>query len=120
WNREGQGLRITILPPLWRTWWAYTLYCAVLALLVAGWIYSQKRKVAAERHKVEQERAVVKALKEADRRKDEILANTSHELRTPLNGMIGLAQTLMDGISGPVNESARWNLQLIVSSGRRL
>jgi two-component system sensor histidine kinase ChiS len=120
WNREGQGLRITILPPLWRTWWAYTLYCAVLALLVAGWIYSQKRKVAAERHKVEQERAVVKALKEADRRKDEILANTSHELRTPLNGMIGLAQTLMDGISGPVNESARWNLQLIVTSGRRL
>jgi diguanylate cyclase (GGDEF)-like protein len=41
-------------------------------------------------------------------------------LRTPLNGIIGLAQSLMDGISGPVNDSARRNLHLIVTSGRRL
>ena len=120
WNQDGRRIRITVLPPLWRTWWAYTLYCIALALLVGWFIYTQKMKVAYERQKVEHERAVVKKLKEVDRLKDEFLANTSHELRTPLNGIIGLAQSLMDGISGPVNESARRNLHLIVTSGRRL
>lgn len=120
WNHEGRRVRITVLPPLWRTWWAYTLYCAALALLVGWFIYTQKMKVAFERQKVEQQRALVKKLKEVDRLKDEFLANTSHELRTPLNGIIGLAQSLMDGISGPLNESARRNLHLIVTSGRRL
>ncbi|MBU2643408.1 response regulator [bacterium] len=52
--------------------------------------------------------------------KDEFLSNTSHELRTPLNGIIGLAQSLMDGIGGKMSESALKNLSLIVSSGRRL
>ena len=120
WNNQGQRLRITVLPPLWRTWWAYTLYCVALALLLGWFIYTQKMKVTYERRKVEQERALVQSLKDVDRLKDEFLANTSHELRTPLNGIIGLAQSLLDGISGPVNESARKNLDLIVSSGRRL
>jgi two-component system sensor histidine kinase ChiS len=120
WNNQGQRLRITVLPPLWRTWWAYTLYCAAFILLLGWFIYLQKRKVACERRKVEQEREVVQSLRDMDRLKDEFLANTSHELRTPLNGIIGLAQSLQDGISGPMNESARKNLDLIVSSGRRL
>lgn len=120
WNDAGRKIRITVLPPVWRTWWAYTLYCVGLALLVGWFIYTQKMKVAYARQKVEQERAVVKKLKEVDRLKDEFLANTSHELRTPLNGIIGLAQSLVDGISGPMNDSARKNLHLIVTSGRRL
>jgi len=32
--------------------------------------------------------------------KDEFQANTSHELRTPLNGIIGLTESLMDGVAG--------------------
>ena len=55
-----------------------------------------------------------------DRLKDEFLSNTSHELRTPLSGIIGIADSLVDGVAGPVNESMRFNLALIVSSGRRL
>lgn len=31
---EGQTITITIASPLWRTWWAYCLYAAVLALLL--------------------------------------------------------------------------------------
>lgn len=120
WNLEGRRLRITVLPPLWRTWWAYTLYAAGLLLVMAWFIYSQKRKVAHERQLLEQERERVRALRELDRRKDEFLASTSHELRTPLNGVLGLAQALLDGISGPLTESARRHLDLIVTSGRRL
>ncbi|MEQ9001178.1 MAG: SpoIIE family protein phosphatase [Coleofasciculus sp. B1-GNL1-01] len=59
-------------------------------------------------------------LQRLDQLKDEFLANTSHELRTPLNGIIGIAESLMDGVTGDLPETTRNNLAMIVSSGRRL
>ncbi|NBD23172.1 ATP-binding protein [Paenibacillus glycinis] len=55
-----------------------------------------------------------------DKLKDEFLAQTSHELRTPLHGMIGLSESLIDGVAGPLPRQAIDNLQLVVASGRRL
>ncbi len=55
-----------------------------------------------------------------DELKDEFLANTSHELRTPLNGIIGIAESLLDGAAGPVSEAMRRNLNMIAASGMRL
>ncbi|MGK7900347.1 MAG: ATP-binding protein [Hormoscilla sp.] len=52
--------------------------------------------------------------------KDEFLANTSHELRTPLNGMIGIAESMLDGAAGPVSELQKRNLLMIAQSGGRL
>ncbi len=59
-------------------------------------------------------------LQELDQLKDEFLANTSHELRTPLNGIIGISESLIDGVAGKLPEHAITNLSLIASSGRRL
>jgi len=59
-------------------------------------------------------------LQQLDKLKDEFLANTSHELRTPLNGIIGIADSLIDGAAGELPEKAIANLAMIVSSGRRL
>ncbi len=55
-----------------------------------------------------------------DKLKDEFLSNTSHELRTPLSGIIGIAESLNAGIAGKLSLSARENIDLIISSGRRL
>ncbi|MBD2387432.1 response regulator [Cylindrospermum sp. FACHB-282] len=60
------------------------------------------------------------ALEATDKLKDEFLANTSHELRTPLNGIIGIAESLIDGVTGKLPATTISNLAMIASSGRRL
>ncbi|MDR0521825.1 MAG: response regulator [Planctomycetaceae bacterium] len=52
--------------------------------------------------------------------KDEFLANTSHELRTPLNGIIGIAESMIDGAAGPLTDEQKYNLALVSNSGKRL
>lgn len=59
-------------------------------------------------------------LQRLDQLKDEFLANTSHELRTPLNGMIGIAESMIDGAAGDVSELQKRNLLMIAQSGLRL
>ncbi|MBN8833291.1 MAG: hypothetical protein ABS68_01825 [Niastella sp. SCN 39-18] len=68
---------------------------------------------------IEIERKNIKLTK-LDVLKDQFLANTSHELRTPLNGIIGIAESLIDGASGPLKPSMVNNLDMIVNSGKRL
>ncbi|GEM_PF-3201957 len=80
----------------------------------------QQEALERERKKLEQERLVTEQLRKIDKLKDEFLANTSHELRTPLNGVIGLAESLLDGVAGKLPEKANADLAMIVASSKRL
>ncbi|CAM2069541.1 Response regulator [Sulfidibacter corallicola] len=120
WEEPGVRIEIKLLPPPWRTWWAYSIYSLFLAGLAGAYTRFQANKLKRERQIAERERLVAKRLRQLDKLKDEFLANTSHELRTPLNGIIGLAESLIDGVTGQLPKTTTYNLHMIVSSGRRL
>ena len=73
-----------------------------------------------KQEELEHERLITERLQRIDTLKDAFLANTSYELRTPLSGIIGLAESLIDGAAGELPQAARQNLGIIVSSGKRL
>jgi len=59
-------------------------------------------------------------LEAMDTMKNDFLATVSHELRTPLNGIIGIAESMVDGRSGMLSLESRFNLGLVIASARRL
>lgn len=120
WSDKRARLTIHVSPPLWRTWWAYVIYALLGALVVFWFLRIQRLRLRYEQQQVEQERSLVRRLQQIDKLKDEFLANTSHELRTPLNGIIGLAESLLDGASGQLPAQAQYSLRLIAASGQRL
>lgn len=113
WGEEETTLELRVLPPLWKTWWAFALYAVALVSAIVGYDRWQERRL-------ERERQVSQQLREVDRLKNEFLANTSHELRTPLFGITGLAESLLDGVHGELPQPVREDLTMMVASGRRL
>lgn len=61
-----------------------------------------------------------RALVKLDREKGNFLANTSHELRTPLHGIMGIAEAMLEGVDGPLNEKLAYHIKLIHQSGKSL
>lgn len=60
------------------------------------------------------------AAEEANRCKNELLANMNHELRTPLNSVIGYSDVMMDQDVGELNAEQRKYLQRINDAGYKL
>jgi signal transduction histidine kinase/ligand-binding sensor domain-containing protein/DNA-binding response OmpR family regulator len=75
-NLPYRSLKIVILPPPWRTWWAYLIYAILTGILVAV-IRRNALTMLRLRHNI----AVEKKLAEL---KLSFFTNVSHELRTPL------------------------------------
>ena len=87
WQKMETPLEITIIPPLWQTWWAYSLYLMLILLAIySGYNFQVSRKLA----KAEAER-----LREMDNFKSRFFTNITHEFRTPLTVVNGEAGQIL-------------------------
>jgi PAS domain S-box-containing protein len=59
-------------------------------------------------------------LAEADKLKTQFLATMSHELRTPLNSIIGFTDIILAGMSGPISQEVREQLEIVSGSSKHL
>lgn len=50
WNEQGRSIQLVILPPPWKTWWAYTIYAATIIGLLLLFVRNQHQKVVVARN----------------------------------------------------------------------
>ncbi|MEO0472818.1 MAG: ATP-binding protein, partial [Bacteroidota bacterium] len=96
---------------LWMIETAFVIQILTFSFGLADHINQERQKA------LEAQKELNQKLVEADRLKDQFLANTSHELRTPLNGIIGLSEAMLDEMAGKPQHNY---LSMIISSGKRL
>lgn len=116
WNEEGASMIITILPPPWKTWWAFTGYGLIFIGLL--WL-ARKNIVNRERLKaqVALEQKEKQTLRELDHLKTKFFSNITHEFRTPLTLIQGPADHLLEKTT---DKEATQHLNLIKSNAQRL
>ncbi|MCB9037203.1 MAG: response regulator [Lewinellaceae bacterium] len=113
---EPAVYEFSILPPFYRTWWAYALY----TLLFLGVLYAlrqQEVKRLNAKHLREMKLLEYDKLKELDQLKSRFFADVSHEFRTPLTLILGPLENL---ISGTFKGDVRQDYRLMRRSARRL
>jgi signal transduction histidine kinase/DNA-binding response OmpR family regulator len=116
WRDAGASINIIVLPPFWKTTWAYLFY---LSIVLAILFFARKMIIARARARfaIEEERKQANRLHELDMMKIKFFTNVSHEFRTPLS----LILTPLDRMIMHVHEPEyKKQLQMIQRNGRRL
>lgn len=105
-NLESSNIKIQVLPPPWKTWWAYLIYTLVfLAMVWFGMHYYTKIIKEEKEH-------------ELDQMKLKFFINVSHELRTPLTLILNPVDKIVSSFNDP--EVVRASAYTLQRSAKRL
>ena len=108
WSESPRTLQIRVLPPWYRTPWAYALWVALtLGTIYAIYRYQLRRRLAL---------AEAERLKELDQAKTQLYTNITHEFRTPITIILGMADQMKNDPKSWYNEG----LRLIRRNGKQL
>ena len=116
WGPPASLLTIIVLPPWYRTWWAYTLY--VTTFLMAIYTYNRYRSKQLQlAYEVDLAKMETEKEKELNEKKLSFFTNVSHEFRTPLTLIINPVQELLNRQEGPVDQP---ELNIVYRNAKRL
>lgn len=87
WNTNERVIHIIVLPPWYRTWWAYCFYLGLISLSICGFLFYQRKQTRLEYE--------MKLTKELNEKKISFFTNISHELRTPLTLIVNPIKDLL-------------------------
>ena len=116
WNEQGTSIEIIILPPPWRTWWAYSLY----SLFGIGVLLISRREIIKRerlRNEIQLKRVEADRYHELDTLKSRFFANISHEFRTPLTMLLG---PIEKRLSNATDASDKKELSIMRNNASRL
>jgi len=106
WSKTPARLTIHVLPPLWKTWWAYCLYViAVVAAVLLVTRYFYMAALFEREHELHQVKL-------------NFFTNVSHEIRTHLTLIQGPVEGLM--LARPDDEHVQAHLSLVRKNANRL
>ncbi|WP_207531772.1 two-component regulator propeller domain-containing protein [Desertivirga arenae] len=102
WNPIPLLIQVNVLPPWYRTWWAYCIYFLIGASLIKVYLYYQKQQAKLQ---YEVKLAKLKADQETELndRKISFFTNIAHELRTPLTLIVNPIKDLLQNDGKNIN-----------------
>ena len=112
-------IKITVLPPFWKTWWAYLLYfIAIFGLL----LFIRKYFIDKERlqHEIAIKKLEASNTFEVAQMKQRFFINVSHEFRTPLTLIAGPVEKLIANIDNLDRNKLLDSLLLINRNTKRI
>jgi signal transduction histidine kinase/ligand-binding sensor domain-containing protein/DNA-binding NarL/FixJ family response regulator len=117
WNDQIAQIKITVLPPFWRTPLFYSLY--FLAILILLFFFRKYSLIAAtEKTKLKIEALEKKKLAEITESKMRFFTNISHEIRTPLTLIYSPLERVLQ--QGSLDAESRNSLSLVKKNVSRL
>ncbi|WMN06926.1 two-component regulator propeller domain-containing protein [Marivirga arenosa] len=122
-NRDQESkiltLRITILPPWWKTYYAYFLYILLLGIFLFFIARLYKNRVKSKQAIIlERERA--NQIEKLNSKKLQFFTNISHEFRTPLTLIINPLEDILKNEYEALSSSVYGKLKTIHKSSDRL
>ncbi len=122
WIKKEVALKVIILPPWYRTWWAYTFYLLVLVFCIY-WYLSYRSREARLKYEIklakvnaDSQQLIQQKERELNNKRLEFFTGISHEFRTPLSLIINPINDLLKQSSG--DEKA--DLNIVYRNARRL